>query len=64
MSGAGDDARLVEEEGAEAGGRRAQSRVHDGRRDGDAVAVVRDAALFARGGDCFSCSFRFLKDLA
>ena len=45
MTGAGDDARLVEEEGAEAGGGRAQRRVDDGRRDGDAVAGVRDAAL-------------------
>ena len=45
VSGAGDDARLVEEEGAEAGRRRPQRGVDDGRRDGDPVASVRDAAL-------------------
>lgn len=45
MSCAWDDARLVEEEGAEAGGRGAQRSVDDGRGDGDAVAGVRDAAL-------------------
>ena len=45
MSGARDEARFVEEKGAEPGGRGAERRVHDGRRHGDAVAVVRDAPL-------------------
>ena len=47
MPGARDDARLVEEQRAESGGRRPQRRVDDRRRDGDPVARVRDAALFA-----------------
>ena len=64
VSGARDDARLVEEQRAEPGGRRPQRRVDDRRRDGDPVTRVRDAALFARCEDCFSCSFRLRKDLA
>ena len=56
VSGARDDARLVEEQRAEPGGRRPQRRVDDRRRDGDPVTRVRDAALFTRYDDCFKAS--------
>ena len=39
------DAYLVEEEGADSGGGRAQGRVHDGGGNGNAVAFAGDAAL-------------------
>ena len=44
-SRSGDDSSLVEDEGAEAGGRSAQGRVDDGLGDGEAVSLVGDGSL-------------------
>ncbi len=46
VSGSGNEANLVEEKGADAGGGGAQGRVDDGRGDGHSVPFAGDASLF------------------